>query len=89
MFSRVLEDSGVLLGLLCCVGKGGAGGRHLIAFTVDEDGDELVDSQVQALETMSWELFNVGPVLLLQHVCCQVALVDDPGLSPILCGVPR
>ena len=67
-----------MLSLLRCVGEGGPDGRHLIAFTVNEDGDELVDSEVQAFETVRRELFNMRPVLLLQHQCCRAALVDDP-----------
>ena len=84
VFPRILQDPSVLLSLLRCVGEGRADGRHLIAFAMDEDGDELVDGEVQAFETMRRELFNVGPVLLLQHVCCGVTLIYDPGLSPTL-----
>ena len=61
----ILQDTEEILRLLCRIRERRTHGRHLITLSMDEDGNELVNGQVQALKTMGRELLDVRPVLLL------------------------
>ena len=65
MLSGVLQNSKKILRLFCGVRERRAHGRHLITLPMNEDGDQLIDGQMQAFKAVGGELLNVGPILFL------------------------
>ena len=62
----------MFLRLFCVVRERRAGGRHLITLAMNEDGDQLVDRQVEAAHPVRREMLYMSPVVLHEDETCVV-----------------